>query len=178
MPASLALAATLVAMAWLVGEQGISRSTALRQIFDSPRAMARFLIGAVLIGAITGAAATRLLQALPSIAAALIGWLVASLAMLALLRARHGATSFAALSWLAVTLALLFAALSCIAREPRDWLIGGFALAFALGLGLPAFAALGNHLDDADVPAAMRPFPARFLAAGIVALALAGSLSW
>ena len=72
----------------------------------------------------------------------------------------------------------LFVALAYIGDDAQRWLLGGFALAFALGLGVPAFSALAQRLDDADVPAFMRPLPARMLAAGILALALAGSLSW
>ena len=53
-----------------------------------------------------------------------------------------------------------------------------FALAFALGVGLPAFGVLARRLDDPDVPAMMRPLPARVLTACILALAMAGSLSW
>lgn len=177
-PGALALAAACVALAWLLAEQGPERSAALRRVAASSHGLARLLIGALLSGAMAGALAMLLSGGAYRIPAASAGFIVASLACAALLRRRHPAELRTALPWLCAMLAPLFVALACIARSAQHWLIGGFVLAFLLGLGLPAFGALARRFDDSDVPAFMRPLPARALAAGILALAMAGSLSW
>ena len=177
MNAACALAAACVALAWLVAEQGLARCTALRDVADSPRRLARLLIAAVLPGILAGALFLLIVTAGFRSVAALIGFCIATLACAALLRPHRGALR-ASLPWLAAMLAPLFVALAGVAHDARSWLLGGFALAFALGLGVPAFATLAQRFDDVDVPAAMRPLPARALTAGILALAMAGSGSW
>lgn len=177
MPGAFAIAAACVALAWLVAQQGLERCGALGRIAGSPRRLARLLVGALLLGTMAAAAMPPADEGYRGIAG-LIGFSVASLACTALLHRRHRPDLRAALPWLSAMLAPLFVAPACIAQGAQDWLIGGFALAFALGLGLPAFDALAQHFDDPDVPALMRPLPVRALAAGILALAMAGSLSW
>ena len=101
-----------------------------------------------------------------------------STACAALLPSRQRGGWASLMPWLAAMLVPLFVALGCIGKDAPSGLLGGFALAFALGVGLPAFGVLARRLDDPDVPAMMRPLPARVLTACILALAMAGSLSW
>ena len=177
-PYAAALAAACVALAWLMADQGMARCKALRDVAGSPRRLARLLIGALLPGALAGAAFLLLTTARFHGIAALIGFCVAALACAASLHRHHRNGWRAMAPWLAAMLAPLFVALAGIGQDAESWLLGGLTLAFALGLGIPAFSTLARHLDDADVPAFMRPLPARALTAAILALAMAGSVSW
>lgn len=200
MNTAFAIAAACVALAWLVAEQGLARCKALHQPLEelarrprtggravtlpfnktgpAARRLAKLLIGALLLGTMTGAFFMSLAGGENPALAALTGCLLATCASAALLHHRHRIALPAVMPWLLAVLAPLFVALACIAQDAQSWLLGGFALALALGLGIPAFSALAQRLDEADVPTFMRPLPARALAASIVALAMAGSLSW
>ena len=176
-PATFAIAAVCVALTWLLAEQGMMRCKALRDVAGSPRRLARLLIGALLLGAMTGALLLLRDGAYRSVAWG-IGFAIACAACAALLRSRQRGGWASLMPWLAAMLVPLFVALGCIGKDAPSGLLGGFALAFALGVGLPAFGVLARRLDDPDVPAMMRPLPARVLTACILALAMAGSLSW
>lgn len=169
--------AASVALAWLAAEQGLARCETLRKVAGSPRRLAQLLMGALSLGTMAGALALLLVDAAYHSGAWVIGFVVAVFACTGLLRYRHRVDT-TVMPWLVAMLAPLFLALACIGKDAHSGLLGGFALAFALGLGLPAFSALAQRLDDPDVPAMMRPLPVRMLATGILALSMAGSLSW
>ncbi|MCX7563477.1 hypothetical protein OS176_07980 [Xanthomonadaceae bacterium XH05] len=170
--------ALLMAMVWLLGEQGLSRATALRHSLCTPRQLARLLVGAILLGAMASAALTSLTPGLPVIVVAGGGFGLAMIAALTMLHRRRHPGLPALAGWIASLLALCFAALACIARTPEGWMLGGSGVALLSGVGLPAFAALAHRLDDSEVPAAARGLPSRALAASTIALAIAGCLSW
>lgn len=178
MPSASVLATLSITLSCLVAERGLARSAALRRIAANPRDLARLLLGALLVGCVVAAATAALDPRLARVPAGLIGLGGAVAATCLLLHRRHANDLRAAALRLCSLLALALIAPASLADDAQGWLVAGLGTAFALALGLPAFAALARHLDDADVPACMRPLPARVLAAAVVVLAVAGSLSW
>ena len=178
MPVASVLATLSITLSCLVAERGLARSAALRRITATPGDLARLLLGALLVGCVMAAATAALDARLARVPAGLIG-LCGALAATYLLLHRHRANDLrAAATWLCSLLALALMAPLSLASDAQGWLIAGLGTAFALALGLPAFAALARDLDDSDVPARMRPLPVRVLAAAVVVLAVSGSLSW
>ena len=174
---NLVIATVLLVLTWPLSEQALLRSKALRLSVDSPRGLARFLIGALLTGAAVGAALMLFSAAIPVAVAAMVSAVVAISASLLLLRHRQGVAALVAIRWPALILVVLFVALANVAQDTRGWLVGAGVLALGIALGIPAYGALIDRFNDSEVPAAMHPLPARILASGVIALALVGCLS-
>lgn len=174
---NLSVAATLLVLTWLLAEQALLSNTALRRGVGSLRGLARFLVGALLVGAALGAAQMLLFAAIPVPITAAVSAAVAISAGFLLLRYRQREAVLVAIRWPALILVLLFVALTSVAQDAREWLVGAGGLALGLALGVPAYGALVDRFNDSEVPAAMRPLPTRILASGVIALALAGCLS-
>ncbi|HET9047964.1 MAG TPA: hypothetical protein VFN29_03230 [Chiayiivirga sp.] len=162
----------------LIGEQGLARSIAVRRIAATPRSLARWLIGGVLLAAVLAALSHLAHPAIDHRVAALIGIIPALLVQVLVLRRAHGSLTPMAIRWLLPCSLLPMLATMTFAHDARSSLQSGLLVALALAIGLPAFSALAQRLDDADVPAWMRPLPTRLLATGVIVLAMAGSLPW
>lgn len=172
------LVATSIALTCLIAARGLAHSAALRQITPAAGDLARLLIGIVLLACATAAMAWLINPALPRILIGLTGLVSASLGGFVLLRHRHARNAHAAMGWLTILAAIVVVAPIAVADDAQGLLIAGLVTAFVLAIGLPAFAVLAKRLDDSDLPACMRALPAPVLATGIVALSLAGSVSW
>lgn len=175
---STVLAVASIALIYLIAERGLACNTALRQITPNPRDLARFLIGfellACALAGITWQINSDLPRALPIVAAIASAWLAGFL----LLRRQHAKHIRAATPWLIILTALSVIPAAMTAGSVQAWLVMGLATALLLALGLPAFVVLAQRLEDSDVPAVMRRFPGRLLLTGILALGLAGSVTW
>lgn len=176
-------AASLLALAWLIGERALAHSPALQQAVDGTHGLARLGTGALLLAALLAAALQWLLPGLSGLSAQLIGAGLSLIAASMLLqrRYRHAALAvperlFVAGFLLVLLLSLvglcMHQAASTASITQQLWQV--LALVLALSLGLPAFVALAQRLDDRAVPGLMRPLPARLLATAVLALSLGG----
>lgn len=176
-------AASLLALACLIGERALSLSTVLQQAVDGPPGLARLGIGTLLLAALLAAGLQWLMPGLAGLPALLIGAGLGLITALILLQRRSRDLSLPRRERLALVAFLLVLLMSLVGLSPdlsatlpaiAPALWRALALALALSLGLPAFAALAQRLDDRAVPGPMRPLAARVVAATVLALALGG----
>ncbi len=171
-----AIAALCFGLAILISERGLTHSRAWNEAVHSLRGLVRLQIGALLACAITTAGIALTLPGWPFVLPTLVGFVVGGSALV-LLGGRHR-VSPAQTGWLLILLALLHATVAFFAHTPASVLTMAFVVAFGFALGLPAFLALAERMDDYEVPGFMRPLPARVLAIGVVCLALGSLASW
>ncbi|MGE4359943.1 MAG: hypothetical protein AB7D30_08905 [Lysobacteraceae bacterium] len=176
MPAAPAIAAFCFVLAVLIGERGLARSPRFHDAARGTHGLVRLQIGALLIAAMSAAAASLAFPAMAPALSVLPG-LAAGGGALWLLARRQGMARTPLARILAI-FALLHADVALLADTAAGWLLAAFGVILAFALGLPAFIDLVRRMDDRAVPAFMRPLPARVLAAGIIALAAGSLASW
>lgn len=136
----------------------------------------RLQIGALLIAAMSAAAASLAFPAMAPALSVLPGLAAGGGALWLLTRRQEMART--PLARILAIFALLHAGVALLAGTAAGWLLAAFGVILAFALGLPAFIDLARRMDDRAVPAFMRPLPARVLAAGIIALAAGSLASW
>ena len=172
-----ALAALCLILAVLIGERALARSRRLPVATPGAHGLVHLQVGALLIGALAAAAVTLIFPHAWAVIAALTGWLVGSTALLWLTQ-RRPAQRPVRIGVLLTILTLLQLGVALLATGVRGWLAWGLGLALGFALGLPAFLALAQRMDDRELPDCMRPLPARLLLASVLALALGSLVSW
>ncbi len=172
------LASASITLACLIAEQGLTRNAAVRRIVATPRGFARLLVGAVLLTAVLASTSLLLLPGLNPVIACIAASGITLVVGAILLQRRYSGDLPDAIVWLVAPAILSILPLAGSGADSQRILIGAFALALVLLLGLPAFVLLMRRLDDNDVHALMRPLPVRILASGVIVLAATGSLSW
>jgi len=175
MAAAPAAAALCLILATLIGERGLTHAL-LRAAARGAHGVVRLLIGALLIGAIAAACTGLLLPAAPHAATGGVGLTAGAAALLGLAR-RHALPARARV-WLVAMFSLLLLGVAALADGPVGWLALGLGAALGFALALPAALALAQRFDDPELPACMRPLPARLLAGGLAATALASLGAW
>lgn len=175
MAAAPAAAALCLILATLLGERGLAHAP-LRAAARGAHGLVRLLTGALLIGAIAAACTGLILPAAPHAATGGVGLAVGATALLGLTQ-RHALPMHARL-WLVAMFSLLLLGVAALAAGPAGWLALGLGAALGFALALPAALALAQRFDDPELPAFMRPLPARLLAGGLAATALASLGAW
>ena len=167
-----------VVLTCLFATRGLRRGATLPHGAPGVHERTRLLLGTVLLACAIAALVWLIGPNLPRVLLGLVG-LTGAVLVGAMLPGQRPVGDFSArLRRLATLAALALIAPLSVANDATGLLIAGLVAAFALAIGLPAFAALVERLDESDLPDGMRALPAQSLAAGIVALGLAGSLSW